>query len=439
MVSSNTNWFEQNGRAWVKAQQDYWQNWLRQMQANPMMGNPFASPSESPFPGMNQPWSGTFANAFDQWRQMFSPNEPEPVKDFMQRTAEMGKSYLRMAEAFYNAGPGNDDANEEMVNSWLDTVQAGFKQWKEQLKSGLNADMPEFFGFERMTIMKSWQEAADAMMRSLTTQDWEFPGFSSVMFPETGKAREQLNKILGMPALGYGRERQEKIQRLVELLVEYGEALRAYKIAFAGMGIRSIKAMKKKLGKLQQPIDSMRGLYDFWVEVNEDVYGKFAMSDEYQVVYGDLVNSLMAVQQASNELMEDVYQAMNLPTRTDLEAVSRKLQQVRRENRQLRKQITVLSDRLNELEKAGAEKPTETRRQSASEKISMQKDDLTRIKGIGPKIQERLYEQGITAMEQLATMGQQSVKDLEEVLNATGKITREQWIKQAKAMLEDND
>ncbi len=434
MASSNTSWFEQSGQAWVKTQQDYWQNWLRRMQANSMTGNPFASLSEVPFSGMNQPWPG----AFEQWWQMFSPNEAEPIKDFMRRTSDMGKSYLRMAEAFYKASSGNNDTSEEIVNSWLDMVQAGFKQWRKQLKSGFNVDMPEIFGFERM-MMKSWQEAADAMMRGLAIQDWEFPGFSSAMFPETGKAREQLNKILGMPAMGYGRERQEKVQRLVELFVKYGEALKAYKIAFAGMGIRSIKAMKKKLGELQQPIDSMRGLYDFWVDVNEDVYGKFAMSDEYRVVYGDLVNSLVAVQQASNELMEDVYQAMNLPTRTDLEAVSRRLQQVRRENRQLRKQLTALSERLNKLEKAETEKPPEARRQTASGKVSMQKDDLTRIKGIGPKIQERLYEQGITAMEQLAAMGQQSVKELEEVLNATGKITREQWIKQAKAMLEDND
>lgn len=438
MVSSNTNWFEPGGQAWVKAQQDYWQNWLRRMQVNPMAASPFPPLSESPFPGMQQPWPGTFVDAFEQWRQMFSPNEPELAKDFMQRTTEMGKSYLRMAEAFYKAGSEGNNANEEIVNSWLDTMQAGFKQWKEQLKSGFNIDMPEIFGFERIA-MKSWQESADAMMRGLTPQDWEFPGFSAAMFPETGKAREQLDKMLGIPALGYGREKQEKIQRLVDLLVKYGEALKAYKIAFAGMGIRSIKAMRKRLGELQQPIDSMRGLYDFWVVVNEDVYSKFVMSDEYRIIYGDLVNTLMAVQQASNELMEDVYQAMNLPTRTDLEAISGKLQQTRRENRQLRKQLAALSGRLEQLEKAETQKSPRPGKRAASKKAAAQKDDLTQIKGIGPKMQEQLYAQGITAMEQLAAMSQQSVKNMEKAINATGKITREQWVRQARAMLRDDD
>ncbi len=438
MASSNTDWFEQGSQAWVKAQQDYWQNWMHQMQSNSAAGNPFASFSANTVPGMGQSWPESFIDAFNRWRQMFSPKAPEPAKDFMERTAEMGKSYLRMAEAFHNAGSGNSDANEELVNSWLDTMQAGFKQWKQQLKSGLNIDMPEIFGFERMA-MKSWQDMAGSMMRGLAPQDWDFPGFSAAMFPETGRTREQLDKMLGMPALGYGREKQAKVQRLVELLVKYGEALKAYKIAFAGLGIRSIKATKKRFGELEQPIDSMRGLYDFWIDVNEDVYGRFAMSDEYQVVYGDLVNSLMAVQRASGELMEDVYQAMNLPTRTDLEAVSRKLQQARRENRQLRRQFAILSGRMDQLEKAGAKKPPKAREKAVSKKVSTQKDDLTRIKGIGPRVQERLYEQGITAMEQLATMSQQSVEDLEKAINVTGKITREQWVKQARAMLGDND
>lgn len=436
MASSNIDWFGQGGQAWVKAQQDYWQNWMRQMQSNSTAGNPFASFSTNTIPGMDQSWPGSFIDAFDRWWQMTSSEAPEWTKDFMERTTRMGKSYLRMADAFYKADSRDNDINEELVNSWLDTMQANFKQWQQQLKSGLNIDMPEIFGFERIA-MKSWQDMANSTMLGMASPDQEFPGFSAAMFPESGKAREQLDKILGMPALGYGREKQEKILRLVELLIKYGEALKAYKIAFTELGIRSIKVMKERLSELEQPIDSMRGLYDFWIDVNEDVYGRFAMSDQYQVVYGDLVNSLMAVQRAHNELMEDVYQVMNLPTQTDVEAISGKLQQIRRENRQMRKQFTALNRRIEQLEKMRDKKLT--KEEPVSQKASIQKDDLTQIKGVDSKMQERLYAQGITAMEQLAAMSQQSIEDLEKAINATGRVTQEQWTQQAKAMLDDND
>ena len=38
---------------------------------------------------------------------------------------------------------------------------------------------------------------------------------------------------------------------------------------------------------------SLRELYDLWVEVSEEHYAEFAMSEEYQALYGDMVNKLM--------------------------------------------------------------------------------------------------------------------------------------------------
>ena len=438
MASANTDWFGQGRQAWEKAQQSYWQNWMRWMQSNPTADSPFPSFAANVAPDMEQFWSESFVDAFDRWRQMFFPKAPESAKDFMGRATGMGRSYLQMAEAFYRAGSGKGSIDEELINSWLGAMQVSFKQWKQQLESGFDVEMPGIPGFESM-VMKFWQSMIDTMMSGAALQGREFPDFSAMMFPGAGPGRQQLDKMLGMPALGYGREKQEKIRQFSELLAQYGDALKAYRIAFAGLGMRSFKEMKKRLDELEQPIDSMRGLYDFWVEVNEDVYGKFAMSDEYQVIYGDLVNSLMAVRQASRELMEDMYEAMHLPTQTDVDALSSKLQQARRENRELRKQFTALNRRVDILEKEADKKPSKTTRKTASRKVVTQKDDLTQIKGIGSKMQERLYEHGITAMEQLAAMSRQSVEELEKAINATGRITREQWVRQARSMLDDEN
>lgn len=51
-------------------------------------------------------------------------------------------------------------------------------------------------------------------------------------------------------------------------------------------------------------------------------------------------------------------------------------------------------------------------------------------------MQEQLFEQGVTAFTQLAEMGQQAIDELEKNINSTGRVTREQWVKQAKAMLD---
>lgn len=62
------------------------------------------------------------------------------------------------------------------------------------------------------------------------------------------------------------------------------------------------------------------------------------------------------------------------------------------------------------------------------------KDDLKSIKGIGPKIEETLNGMGIYHHDQIAAWGRKEVKWVDEELSFKGRIDREKWISQAKAL-----
>ncbi|MCB1727884.1 MAG: NADH:ubiquinone oxidoreductase, partial [Gammaproteobacteria bacterium] len=62
-------------------------------------------------------------------------------------------------------------------------------------------------------------------------------------------------------------------------------------------------------------------------------------------------------------------------------------------------------------------------------------EDLTAIKGIGPKMAEKLYDQGIKNYAQLAAMNTKFAEQLDEALKAQGRILRDDWIGQAKKLL----
>ena len=64
-------------------------------------------------------------------------------------------------------------------------------------------------------------------------------------------------------------------------------------------------------------------------------------------------------------------------------------------------------------------------------------DDLTRIKGIGPAYEQRLKEAGITTFAQLAALSDEQVGELEERMNFRGRITRDAWREQARALAEE--
>ncbi|MEP0190455.1 MAG: helix-hairpin-helix domain-containing protein [Erythrobacter sp.] len=62
-------------------------------------------------------------------------------------------------------------------------------------------------------------------------------------------------------------------------------------------------------------------------------------------------------------------------------------------------------------------------------------DDLTRIKGLGPKIATVLKDQGITSYAQIAAWSEDDIERIDASLGRfAGRITRDQWVIQAKLL-----
>ena len=66
-------------------------------------------------------------------------------------------------------------------------------------------------------------------------------------------------------------------------------------------------------------------------------------------------------------------------------------------------------------------------------------DDLKMIAGIGPKIEEKLHEIGIWTWQQIANWKKAECNWVDAHLNFHGRIEREQWVKQAKALAKGGE
>ena len=62
------------------------------------------------------------------------------------------------------------------------------------------------------------------------------------------------------------------------------------------------------------------------------------------------------------------------------------------------------------------------------------KDDLQRIRGIGPAIAAKLELQGITDFAQLARLTTDEVAAIDAAMNLKGRIERDEWVAQAAAL-----
>jgi len=67
---------------------------------------------------------------------------------------------------------------------------------------------------------------------------------------------------------------------------------------------------------------------------------------------------------------------------------------------------------------------------AAPEKV----DDIKRIKGIGAVIEKTLNELGVYQFEQIASWDEKNCKWVDDFLAFPGRITREDWVNQAKLL-----
>jgi len=427
---------------WLKNQQHFWQSWANmagQSGSNPTTigSNPFSpnigsnpfSPnigSNPFFPNMgSNPFSPDWSQTLDQWWRLVSPQASDPVSEMFQRIIETGKSFNKLAEQGYSFG--QTEGQEDLVQSWLNNMQKGFEDWSSQISThkfsfndNNNSSIPEWMGLNKGAL-EIWDTVANSI------------GLGGVPdIPGLDKSKIEISRLLKSPALGQWREHQQQLQNIAQLLIEFQEADQVYKLAFAQMGIRSIDALRQRLSNIgsdEEKISTVREFYDLWVEVNEEIYSEFTMTDEYQVIHGDFVNALMALRKETNALTEKMYKALNLPTRSELNTINKRLQEQRRENIQLRNEIKKLASQIA----SKSEKKTEPT--SKSQTTLRQDKDLAKIKGVGPKIVEKLHTQGIETLEQIAKMQLAELEKLDKKIGGNGRILRDQWGIQANQLL----
>lgn len=66
-------------------------------------------------------------------------------------------------------------------------------------------------------------------------------------------------------------------------------------------------------------------------------------------------------------------------------------------------------------------------------------DDLKKITGVGPKLVQVLNKQGISTYEQIANMSAKEMAEIGEKLGFPGRIERDNWVGQAKALIKANE
>ena len=75
----------------------------------------------------------------------------------------------------------------------------------------------------------------------------------------------------------------------------------------------------------------------------------------------------------------------------------------------------------------------------AAPKAAAAADDLKQLSGVGPALEKKLVAAGITTFAQIAAWGADDIAEFDEKLSFKGRIEREGWVEQAKALAAEKE
>lgn len=318
-----------NPDQWLEAQRRYWDAWLDLSR----ISTEAAEAASGAAPPAN-PWAG----ALEQWWKSVSSAVPPEGQDFFNRMMDLGRGYFTMAEGLARQG---GDTPGDALKTWLDELSESVKKAGAGL-GGTDNHARDFMAFWQLP-MDTWQRVTSSFM--------PLPGdIMSALRPEGAPAfgrdmREHLDRFLSIPGVGYTRESQEQYQDLSRLLLGYQRAWQAYEAGQARVALESVDRFRARLddaARREQPIGSMRELFNEWVDACEEVYGEYVMSEDYARAYGEMVNALMAVKHQGSKLVDEVLEGLNMPTRREISTLHERFQESRREIRRLRRDLDEL-------------------------------------------------------------------------------------------------
>ncbi|WP_440223461.1 class III poly(R)-hydroxyalkanoic acid synthase subunit PhaE [Dokdonella sp. MW10] len=302
----------------------------------PGMGAPFGMPPGlgglfGAMPGFGGAMPGMMSGAMPGMTPGAMPGMGALGGDLLERLATASQGYLGLLQAM--GGQGG--------SSWAELMQSA--------AAPMQGAANPFASFLRQSGSHG-AAGFDAMMQR----------FLSVAGPMLGQAKD----ALGTPAFGFLREHQENAQAGVLALIEYQEQNARYQRLMLKVAEQGFATFQRKLADREEPgrqIDSVRGVYDLWVDAIEEAYAVVALSEEFREVYGALVNAQMRVRSHVQREVERISNDLGVPTRSEIDSLGERLQALRRQFREaqggedvasLRAEIDALRDEVAALRKA---------------------------------------------------------------------------------------
>lgn len=281
--------------------------------------------------------------------------QAESVKDYQARARQSWEAFAAQLQKQF--GPGADDffksssTKSASSNVTIDHALAGLKSYADWMQNAAASvstpqndwrqQMQQLFGGASQPFSHGFAATDGASIKSHVEQ-WQ--AWLESMQKPASPERKAHDATAGF---GFGNEQHAQQQMLADAIRQHLEASQRYQLLIQRSNAHALEKMQTRLTQLAEPghqIESLKVLYDLWVDCAEEAYAEIALSDEFREAYGQMVNTQIRVRQLQQEQAEYLCQQLGIPTRSDVASLGERLQSLRREVRSAKATVPANND-----------------------------------------------------------------------------------------------
>ncbi len=285
---------------------------------------------------VNSPWQ----SSLEDWWNQFSQQSTSSYLPALEKIVDQSRLFFQMADKLNDQDAAKNTGNwQERLDQIFNGLKRSFDVQDETQPAQLFWQMP----------LANWQRTVSSLS--------SLPGdaFSATYWHGELAPHKKLDQFLSTPGVGYAREHQAEYQKLSRLLLDYQKAFQKYATFFVKINKQALDRMRDRLLTRAQgdeePITTVRELYNLWIDCSEHVYSQNVLTDDYAKMHGEMINALMALKQQGGRMMDDFAGTLNMPTREEMDTIHQRFQASRREHQAIQSELS--TTRLREEDFAG--------------------------------------------------------------------------------------
>jgi predicted flap endonuclease-1-like 5' DNA nuclease len=352
---------------------------------------------------------------FETWWKQFPSTGQGGFDDFFQNLARASLSIVQ--------NPAGDLSSllqsGKVPPDWFEAMQGQFSEW---LKAGASNPV-----FEQMN------ERLRQQLLKPFGLDLGAPGFDPAALMDSS-----IVKLLqGL----YNSEEKQAGEQLLKTLEAYQQQIMAMNHMLAQVGIDGIKSLQSQFEGAADT--DVKALYQNWMEISQKIFNELKLDERYRELHDNLRKIEKQLKLDIDMYRQSLIEQIGMVAREEFDALKKELDDLKNEIRGMAsKQAAAATPKAEPQPEAKAEPEPEPETKAAPKSeprpdtdAGQPRDDFTVLNGIGKKFNEKLHEQGVISLQQLAAMSDDMLKSLDENLQTNGRMFQQQWREQAEQVV----